>query len=95
MVIDDIQQYIFVACGGFAIAAMGLFYIIKAADWLISLKYKTKDDCSATRHDWAEIIRSDYASKESVNNLMQDTEEIKQKLDDIYKVVIGGHNQDY
>ena len=82
------EHYITFAIVCISITALGLFGVIKACDWLIGLKYKTIADCSRTRHDWAECLKADFASKETVSNLKDDFEEMKGKIDDIHDVIM-------
>ncbi len=61
---------------------------IKAADWLIGLKYKTKDCCSSTMADFCMELSKKFATIESHNYLKEDIDEIKMKLNDIHDVVM-------
>nr|DAK00223.1 MAG TPA: Poxvirus A3L Protein [Bacteriophage sp.] len=49
---DNIILYIL---GGIATIIAGF----KACDWLISLKYKTKDDCESCRKNIFEVVNTD------------------------------------
>lgn len=82
------EHYITFAIVCISVTALGLFAIVKACDWLIGLKYKSIADCSRTRHDWAECLKADFASKETVVNLKEDMDEMKTKIDDIHDVIM-------
>lgn len=82
------EHYITFAIVCICVTALGLFAVVKACDWLIGLKYKSIADCSRTRHDWAECLKADFASKETVSNLKDDFEEMKGKIDDIHDVIM-------
>lgn len=82
------EHYITFAIVCISVTALGLFGVIKACDWLIGLKYKSIADCSRTRHDWAECLKADFASKETVVNLKEDMDEMKTKIDDIHDVIM-------
>ena len=83
-----VDHYITIAIGCIMCTVLGLVGVIKACDWLIGLKYKTITDCSKTRHDWAGCMKTDYASKETVNNLKEDMDEMKDKINDIHRVIM-------
>lgn len=82
------EHYITFAIVCISVTALGLFGVIKACDWLIGLKYKSIADCSRTRHDWAECLKAEFASKETVVNLKEDMDEMKTKIDDIHDVIM-------
>lgn len=82
------EHYITFAIVCISVTALGLFAIVKACDWLIGLKYKSIADCSRTRHDWAECLKAEFASKETVVNLKEDMDEMKTKIDDIHDVIM-------
>ncbi len=82
------EHYITFAGVCISITALGIFGVIKACDWLIGLKYKTIADCSKTRHDWADCLKKEFASKEVVSNLKEDMDEMKTKIDDIHDVIM-------
>ena len=48
---------------GAGLTVVGIIALFKVADWLIGLKYKSKDECSKTRHEWSAKIQHDYANK--------------------------------
>ena len=74
---------------GFTI--VGVIALFKVADWLIGLKYKSKDECSKTRHEWAEKMQHDYASRESLENLKEDMHEIKIQNSQILNILMGNN----
>ena len=82
------ENYFVVACTSISATALIFFTLIKACDWLISLKYKSILECSKTRHNWAECMKSDFASKESVSNIKEDMDEMKHKINDIHDVIM-------
>ena len=82
------EHYVTFAMVCIGVTALGLYAIIKACDWLIGLKYKTISDCSKTRHEWSECLKVDYASKETVVNMKEDMDEMKDKINDIHKVIM-------
>ncbi|MGN0014794.1 MAG: hypothetical protein ACI37T_05190 [Candidatus Gastranaerophilaceae bacterium] len=82
------EHYITIACVSISATALVFFAIIKACDWLIGLKYKSIAECSKTRHEWAECLKTDYASKETVSNLKEDMDEMKCKINDIHDVIM-------
>ena len=82
------EHYITIAAASITTTALVFFAVIKACDWLIGLKYKTITDCSKTRHEWAECMKTDYASRETVSNLKEDMDEMKQKINDIHDVIM-------
>lgn len=82
------EHYLTVACVSIAATSLVFFAIIKACDWLIGLKYKSIVDCSKTRHDWAECLKADFASKETVKNMKEDMVEMKDKINDIHDVIM-------
>lgn len=82
------EHYITFAIVCICVTALGLFGVIKACDWLIGLKYKSIADCSRTRHDWADCLKKEFASKETVVNLKEDMDEMKTKIDDIHDVIM-------
>lgn len=84
----ELEHYITFASLCIGATALGMFAIIKACDWLIGLKYKSISDCSHTRHDWAECLKADFASKETVSNLKEDMDDMKTKIDDIHDVIM-------
>lgn len=66
----------------------GIFItVIKACDWLISLKYVSKDVCSQKRHEWEHCLKEDFASKETVSHLKEDMEEIKDQNNQILNIL--------
>lgn len=83
------ENYLTIACMSIAATAFVFFGIIKACDWLIGLKYKSIAECSKTRHEWAECMKTDYASKETVSNLKEDMDEMKDKINDIHNVIMA------
>ena len=83
------QQYFSLVTAIIMLTAIGVFGFIKGCDWLIGLKYKTKDDCSATRHAWEKQLREEFAKKETVVNLKEDMAEMKDKINDIHKIVLN------
>lgn len=82
------EHYITFAIVCICVTALGLFAVVKACDWLIGLKYKSIADCSHTRHNWAECLKKEFASKETVVNLKEDMDEMKSKIDDIHDVIM-------
>jgi len=62
--------------------------IIKAADWLISLKYLTKDDYNIYIAQVCSELSAKFATVESHNYLKEDIDEIKNKLNDIHGVIM-------
>lgn len=82
------EHYITFAGVCIGLTSLGIFGVVKACDWLIGLKYKTIADCSKTRHDWAECLKSDFASKETVKNMKEDMDEMKGKINDIHDVIM-------
>lgn len=82
------EHYFIVACTSISATALIFFALIKGCDWLISLKYKSISECSKTRHEWAECMKCDYATKESVSNIKEDMDEMKHKIDDIHGVIM-------
>lgn len=82
------EHYVTFAMICIGITALGLYSVIKACDWLIGLKYKTISDCSKTRHEWSECLKVDYASKETVANMKEDMDEMKNKINDIHGVIM-------
>jgi len=65
-----------------------LIGIIKAADWLIGLKYLTKDDYNLSISQVCSELSSKFATVESHNYLKEDIDEIKDKLNDIHGVIM-------
>ena len=84
----NFEHYVTFAGMCIGLTSLGIFGVVKACDWLIGLKYKSIADCSRTRHEWAECLKSDFASKETVSNLKDDVEEMKGKIDDIHDVIM-------
>lgn len=82
------ENYITIACVSISATAFVFFGIIKACDWLIGLKYKSISECSKTRREWADSIKAEYASKETVSNLKEDMDEMKCKINDIHDVIM-------
>lgn len=82
------QQYFTFTATLILLIVGGLIGIIKSLDWLISLKYKTKDDCSATRHAWEKQLREEFAKKEAVQNVKEDVDDIRAKVSDIHKIIL-------
>ena len=78
---------------GAGLTVVGIIALFKVADWLIGLKYKSKDECSKTRHEWAEKMQHDYASRESLENLKEDMHEIKTQNSKILNILMG-NNED-
>lgn len=76
---------------GAGLTVVGIIALFKVADWLISLKYKSKDECSKTRHEWAEKMQHDYASRESLENLKEDMHEIKIQNSQILNILMGNN----
>ena len=76
---------------GAGLTIVGVIALFKVADWLISLKYKSKDECSKTRHEWAEKMQHDYASRESLENLKEDMHEIKIQNSQILNILMGNN----
>ena len=76
---------------GAGLTVVGVIALFKVADWLIGLKYKSKDECSKTRHEWAEKMQHDYASRESLENLKEDMHEIKIQNSQILNILMGNN----
>lgn len=85
----EFEYYLTFAATCIGITTLGLFGVIKACDWLIGLKYKSIADCSHSRHDWAGCLKKEFASKETVGNLKEDMDEMKNKIDDIHDVIMN------
>ena len=84
----EFEHYITFATICISATALVMFAIIKACDWLIGLKYKSIADCSRTRHDWENCLKTDFASKETVKNMKEDMDEMKNKINDIHDVIM-------
>ena len=82
------EHYITIAAFSIGVTFLGIFTVIKSCDWLIGLKYKTKDECSKTRRAWEEKLKEDFAKKETVINLKEDMDELKTTVNDIHKIVL-------
>lgn len=82
------EHYITIAAASITATVLVFFAVIKACDWLIGLKYKTITDCSKTRHEWADSMKTDFASRETVSNLKEDMDEMKCKINDIHDVIM-------
>ena len=74
---------------GAGLTVVSIIALFKVADWLIGLKYKSKDECSQTRHEWSAKIQHDYASRESLENLKEDMHEIKTQNSKILNILMG------
>lgn len=83
----DMEHYVTFACFCMALTALGLFGIVKACDWLIGLKYISKDNYKAEMLHFSEDLTK-LATIESHNYLKEDIDEIKSKLNDIHEVVM-------
>ena len=73
---------------GAGLTVVSIIALFKVADWLIGLKYKSKDECSQTRHEWSAKIQHDYASRESLENLKEDMHEIKTQNSKILNILM-------
>jgi hypothetical protein len=82
------EHYVTIACVSVSATFLGLFAIIKSCDWLISLKYLTKDNFELELKKFSEKNLKSFASVESHQNLKEDMSEIKSKLDDIHNVIM-------
>ena len=78
---------------GAGLTVVGIIALFKVADWLIGLKYKSKEECSKTRHEWSAKMQHDYASRESLENLKEDMHEIKTQNSKILNILMG-NNED-
>ena len=65
-----------------------LIGIIKTADWLIGLKYLTKDSYNTSIAKISNELSSKFATVESQNYLKEDIDEMKDKLNDIHGVIM-------
>ena len=77
------------ACFIMAATAIGLFGIIKGCDWLIGLKYLSKDDYKEETAHLNEDLAKKFATVESHRYLKEDMDEIKTKLNDIHSVIMN------
>lgn len=82
------EHYVTFALMCVGITALGLFGIIKACDWLIGLKYISKDSHKADLEQFSRDLTKKFATIESHNYLKEDITEIKSKLNDIHEVVM-------
>ena len=82
------EHYITIAISTIGVTLIGIFGVIKACDWLISLKYRSKEECSHTCHELISSIKDDFATKSSVNNMKEDMKELKDKVNDIHDVIM-------
>ncbi len=91
----EFEHYITFATICISATALVMFAIIKACDWLIGLKYKTIFDCSkdyqclekSLKAD-LNCLKTDFASKETVKNMKEDMDEMKNKINDIHDVIM-------
>lgn len=81
------DHYLTIACISISATALAFFSVIKACDWLIGLKYVSKDVCSQKRHEWEHTLKEEFASKETVSHLKEDMEEIKNQNTQILNIL--------
>ena len=84
----NLEHYITFAVVCIGITSLGLFGVIKACDWLIGLKYISKDDYKSEIEDFSKDLTKKFATIESHNYLKEDINEIKSKIDDIHDVIM-------
>lgn len=84
----NFEHYITFAVVCIGITSLGLFGVIKACDWLIGLKYISKDDYKSEIEDFSKDLTKKFATIESHNYLKEDINEIKSKIDDIHDVIM-------
>lgn len=82
------EQYIAVAVFSIGTAFLGIFTIIKSCDWLISLKYLSKDCFMKELKILSDNFSAKFATIESHKYLKEDIDEIKSKLNDIHDVIM-------
>ena len=78
------EHYVTVAVSAVGATFLGIFTLIKSCDWLISLKYLSKDLFKKE----IEHLSEKFATVESHKNLKEDIDEIKSKLNDIHDVIM-------
>lgn len=69
-------------------ASVILISVFKGIDWLIGLKYLSKDKFAKELEHFSEEITKKFATIESHKYLKEDIDEIKSKLNDIHEVVM-------
>ena len=84
----NLEHYITFAVVCIGITSLGLFGVIRACDWLIGLKYISKDDYKSEIEDFSKDLTKKFATIESHNYLKEDINEIKSKIDDIHDVIM-------
>lgn len=82
------EHYLTIACVSISATAFVFFGIIKACDWLIGLKYLSKDKFAKELEHFSEEITKKFATIESHKYLKEDIDEIKTKLNDIHDVIM-------
>lgn len=82
------EHYTTVALSAIGATFLGIFTIIKSCDWLISLKYLSKDLYKKDMETLSEKLSSKFATVESHKHLKEDIDEIKTKLNDIHEVIM-------
>ena len=66
----NLEHYITFAVVCIGITSLGLFGVIKACDWLIGLKYISKDDYKSEIEDFSKDLTKKFATIESHNYLL-------------------------
>lgn len=77
----EVEHYLTFAATCIGITTLGLFGVIKTCDWLIGLKYKTKDACVGSCADLKREIETECASESDVQHIKEDLADIKHKND--------------
>lgn len=82
------ENYLTIACVCISATAFVFFGIIKACDWLIGLKYLSKDKYASEMEHFCKEMTKKFATIESHKYLKEDIDEIKSKLNDVHDVIM-------